>query len=404
MQRTRSQGGHFLSVVCPYSERQRDCSMTSWVLLGNLAGCKTGTYRTMTDVVTSDFVKRRSQGEIIMSPMNRTIDTSSCSNATGHWIRHSNVSCTSTGFKQEYKFDSGSFPFALVNGGVAPISYLITDQEVEQIAALVSTATWANRGKYTGSNLYETLAELKKTSQLWKNLGGRLLNVVRKPVSSIADEHLMFKFGLKPLLQDIQFLLDRTIDPLGRLRDRKFTRQQQRIEKNSSQTGLTCALSNHGTFTYSTQTKDELVVRGVSVDDFTGGPDIDSWGLSPKSLITLPWELTGYSFVADYFANIGDFLNAITPAIGYDFRGSALTVQRTTSTVSTANSFVTASPWSLVGGAPSGSLTRTIDSKVRTALRAPSIVLQYNPLFKGDELNFGRAATLFELCVQKLRR
>jgi hypothetical protein len=62
----------------------------------------------------------------------------------------------------------------------------------------------------------------------------------------------------------------------------------------------------------------------------------DQLGLDFKSLVTLPWELIPYSFVVDWFLNIGDFIGSLTPSPGYTQLGSCFVVEREQTTSYTA--------------------------------------------------------------------
>jgi len=45
-------------------------------------------------------------------------------------------------------------------------------------------------------------------------------------------------------------------------------------------------------------------------------------------LLTLPWELIPYSFVVDWFVNIGDFIGAMSPSLGWTQLGSCHVLKR----------------------------------------------------------------------------
>lgn len=76
-------------------------------------------------------------------------------------------------------------------------------------------------------------------------------------------------------------------------------------------------------------------------------------GFTTKGFVTLPWELTRLSFVADWLANVGHFIGAISPAPGWNQLGSSLTVRRdstsryiATNSVPWNNDYSVITPWS----------------------------------------------------------
>lgn len=408
-QRTRSKGFTGNPVTTSVHEVGNGCSNTSEINLGTFTVMTTGSETTMTDLIDRNFKRRLRAGDIMMHPMTRTRRESLLLSQGGCSIKSNSTSCSSPVLYHMPRISTNAFSHAVCSGKLAPVRQVIPDAQVEQMINLVSTKTWAGRGKSTSSNLFETLAEIRKTSDLWSRLGERFTSVIARPVKTQADEFLRYKFGLRPLLQDLEFVLDRTIDPLKRLRNRQFTRAKDEIVLTDTQnySGAIVGLAGRlmGYASYQSSSTEVLTVRGVSVDDFQwNGFDIDYLGLSPKSLLTLPWELTGNSFVIDYFINVGDFLNAIAPALGYEYKGSCLTVSRICVTTTSCTGFTPVGGYSTTL-APIGSVQGELDVKYRTALRAPSIQRQFYPwTTKDGSFNFDRAATLFELCAQRLAK
>lgn len=61
------------------------------------------------------------------------------------------------------------------------------------------------------------------------------------------------------------------------------------------------------------EVSDTIQARAGSLDvtELTMQRDL---GMTGKDLVTLPWELVPYSFVVDWFFNVGDVLGALVPA------------------------------------------------------------------------------------------
>lgn len=399
LNRFRDRGALVSTGTITHSQKGSTCAMTSETLVDNRPAHKVGVVETIHDVTTPDFYKIRKAGGLIMNPLVYTKHVQG-GNATGHRIQSIANSCTAPMLKHEVGFDKGTFGYYLGYHNAVIPSRLIGTNTVEQMMDLASTKTWANRGKFTDANLFETLAEFKQIGALWSKLNGRLLDVIRRPIKGSSNEFLMFKFGLSPLLKDLQFLLDRTLITYDKSQSRVTARAKE--EQISTEISTLSKTFGHGTLTYQLTTRDECVVRGTCIDDFSGNI-FDTWGLSPKSLLTLPWELTGYSFVADYFVNIGSFLNAITPAFGYDYRGSCLTVKHSTVQTAELISMTPVSGYNLIQS-PTGIFIVEYTTKNRIALRTPSIRLERTPFYNGDEFNFGRAGVLAALVSQAAYR
>jgi hypothetical protein len=122
-------------------------------------------------------------------------------------------------------------------------------------------------------------------------------------------------------------------------------------------------------------TTDEVTVRARTLDevDFSVANNI---GFSVKGLTSLPWELVPYSFVADWFVNVGDYIRALTPVPGLKLLDDSLTIERVVKTIYSAG------PTSLLNNdysitrPVSGSISSTLKTKTRSRLGAPKLVVR----------------------------
>lgn len=137
----------------------------------------------------------------------------------------------------------------------------------------------------------------------------------------LADTYLEFTFGWNPLASDIG-------QAVGALRTRYNNPDKVNISANasesfsSSNTMATLFQSNYiravqSVLSYGTV---QHRLKGCVLTDVTDGTRSvqQVLGLLPENFVPTVWELIPYSFVVDYFVNIGDIVNA------YAFRRSNL--------------------------------------------------------------------------------
>jgi hypothetical protein len=123
-------------------------------------------------------------------------------------------------------------------------------------------------------------------------------------------------------------------------------------------------------------------------------------GFPLKGLITLPWELQSYSFVADWFANIGDYIGSLAPSVGYNMLGSCMVEHRVTvNTYTSTGVNKTNGTWTL--DAPiTGTFSIVREETTRRPLAARGLVIKND--FKLDE--FTRSADAFALLASRFTK
>jgi hypothetical protein len=130
-------------------------------------------------------------------------------------------------------------------------------------------------------------------------------------------------------------------------------------------------------------TVEHIEVRAMSLDEYTATV-YSNVGLTTKGLLTTPWELVPYSFVADWFLNVGDFINALAPAPGWDQLGSALSVKSARVTVAKTTGLTVLDPNYVNKRMPRGSFELLEESRSRGPLGLPSLVVKSD--FRLDNL------------------
>ncbi|DAD52076.1 TPA_asm: maturation protein [ssRNA phage Gerhypos.2_19] len=144
---------------------------------------------------------------------------------------------------------------------------------------------------------------------------------------TLPREWLAVQYGWRPLMKDIQG----SADQIAESSDSKgpFRIGVTGVVRNNGRRNWKKATSFTGDFginvtgSYSTITKVRLDYVLVSPIVHT----LNQIGiLNPAKLV---WELLPYSFVADWFTDIGGWLDAMDAALGFDFLGGSKTVFQT---------------------------------------------------------------------------
>jgi hypothetical protein len=277
---------------------------------------------------------------------------------------------------------------------------LFTGEEINDLLIEHSTKVLSARGR-EGPDLYESLAEANKAASLLPGLLGSIKKIVPprnklpSKIKNLASAWLAVRYGLLPLINDVNNVVEGLKKPTGPLR--RTTRSNSGTLSRTSYDTVTWNYSSL-TETVGITSTDTLSVRVMSLDEY----DItmlNNIGFSGKNLLTLPWELIPYSFVVDWFANIGDFVGAITPSLGVKQLGTAATIERTNTMEANIVGISAPTGWTInVPGF--GSYKTSLNSRNRaTTLPSPRIVIKNDFRFS----NLTRVLDATGLLLQKIR-
>jgi len=294
---------------------------------GNASGNDTfgnGDKEWMYDIVTPGFRERSSQGEVIMNPMRR-------------WKRSRSQGVSSYGYILRWNDPAYwySYSGALRTTevlGLDNTSYLVSDvgtfaisaDEISEMDIEASTKCLSKIGR-ASTDTWENLAEIKKTlSMLWSPLGS-WFRWERKARAaglelSLANLWLMYRYGIRPLVGSINDIMEAVAK--GTKSERVTTRGA--VSKTVT-SGSSAQEYGAGVLYDRKTTRIETVsVRAMSIDDM-----VTDWryqyGFDAKSLMTLPWNLVHYSFVADWFFNVSDLIGALGNAFAPQSLGQSVT-------------------------------------------------------------------------------
>jgi len=179
------------------------------------------------------------------------------------------------------------------------------------------------------------LGELQKTLHLLRNPALSLIQEIRTYLTraktlerrgstasrtkALANLYLEANFGWQPLLYDIAGAI-RALDEIRakrpfEIRKVRGTGKQNSAISDSRTASYTCGLL---LVDYIATTKVNVsykIVGGYRVDSANTGP-LQSLGLTPADFVPTLWELMPWSFVADYFTNIGAIIDAYSYVTG----------------------------------------------------------------------------------------
>lgn len=187
------------------------------------------------------------------------------------------------------------------------------------------------------SSGYQKLDKLRKSRTNWSLIQSRKLLKKPRPTRPTAEqsfllilselwasEWLRYRYGIKPLLEDVKAGLEalRTNYKKAKSTDRHTVRLTRGISGNKVVKFLAQddgVFKNYATRTYS----ESYSIKGMWTDEYAANPWTDL-GLTFRNVVGVSWELTRYSFVVDWFTNVGDLIYANIPVAGVSPLGGSL--------------------------------------------------------------------------------
>lgn len=333
-QRFRSRGVLDTSAISQQQSLWNTCSNTAWTTNGTQPLFATGTRQTFSDEIVPGFHRRRKNGEVFFNFMHATEVNGARDSGVGP-TRHYKTATNCSGNlvypsyrdigNQVENLYSVAIGQSLTAGRVPPIQDL-HGSAVSDLMIEVSTRVQSDRGR-SDSNLWESLAESDQALGSISGIFKSSLDVLRSRnlrgfTKSASSGYLIWRYGIKPMISDVNSVLKGLSAKVGRVR--KTTRSKGTLNGYRQRI---VTYSGQFLVDISEQSFDTVTVRAMSLDEHVIDY-LENIGITSKGLITLPWELVTYSFVADWFANFGDFLGAMTPAFGWDQLGSCIVVAR----------------------------------------------------------------------------
>lgn len=193
----------------------------------------------------------------------------------------------------------------------------------ENMAELGQAISMLRRPFASAGNLLKEINRLKARKLLAANRKRMALSTA----DALSSSWLEYSYGWKPILNDLQKLVTIIDERANRVvEDITVVRAKVNRSKNRS-ANFSKTLADGSFFTgfeiSGNRSTDLTVVVGVGVAVRPNRIFGDSYwsrslGLRAVDLPKLLWDLTPYSFVSDWFVNVGGWISAMTPNHGVD--------------------------------------------------------------------------------------
>lgn len=402
--------GRMLSQANPWSQKAfytDTCGVPpTWRVVASGTGyTHAGTTRRMSDLVIANFHRRRKAGEVFFSDMYSDVRTQGTAVAGGLVVENTSSSCSAP-YTHFQRWEAVSVGHILENhiGLTSDFEYkiplVISDSDIQAAISEASTSCLNKRGR-SSSNLYESAAEAHKALGLLDGILGNALKVVSRKTEALArardagSAYLAYRYGLKPIMNDIEAVITGLDKKIGRVRS---TSRGSVDLDGSSVTATTYNLLGMSDVTVQHNFAERAVIRATVLDEYIATLS-SNIGFSDKGLATLPWELFPYSFVVDWFANVGEYIGALAPVFGVNQLGSCVTVERSISYAGRCTKSASISGRTVISPLV-GSLSGSRVVKYRyPGVSAPKLMIKSD--FRLDSAT--RALDSLALIVQKLR-
>jgi len=344
------------------------------------------TEETMVDQVTPNFKKRSAAGEVFMSPMQQS--KISKQDGTCSWRinleqdLHDEVTRRysfygTTGVKTICQFDPSKFP--------PPASFdleTLKGQAVAQAHSNISLSKMQllatmGEGKKTVSSVVSILHRVYRIIRAVKNLD---LKYLKGQISfeQLADRYMEARYALRPLFYDVANLSNA-------LQATPPAKSRQTFRGKVSDSDLTSLETVVPIFddgfhidlaTIQSRSTEVVVTAGVLTDVVFMG-STHTFGLT--EVAESAWELVPFSFVVDWFTNLGKLISAWAPNPGFSVVGSWVKTEISTVYDCYPTEIVNiGTPWS---PSSSGTFSGSYMEIHKTITREPSPSIPWLPSF-----------------------
>jgi hypothetical protein len=298
-----------------------------------------GQYESMQDVVTPRFSEKSAKGEVIVNSMSKY-----------SW----NLTMTPGGFSFE---NAGTGPnnfidtydgYYAIDRKNGPSGHLPVSIDVQGLLTQASTQAASN----VRAPIFDGLvfvAELNETMRFLRNpIGGwvRFLEYAKrqkrrnsrldgtKVIDFISSNWLAYRYAVRPLVFDTINLIDAVNKTIEGQEPKRFTARGTASDAGSeSYTGLSSSYAANVRLNTSTS-RNVSVRAGILYESKAGA---DNFGTSLYRIPVALWEVVPFSFVVDWFINIGDYVGAISPKVGVKVLGSWTGVKDTQTSNTTSH-------------------------------------------------------------------
>lgn len=318
--------------------------------------------------------------------------------------------------KRLYYMSSGNYDSPDLPPSIAPNSQGL-DRATENFVRKARSAISSTKGMTVLGELRETIGMLKHPVSTLRRHADDYLNAVKKTAlkskgiskrslkHTLSDTWLEYSFGWTPLIHDVRDIMG-TIKELGAKASFESVSSSGSVEAVSFSTGggtfgntqLLRLTTRRDTFSSKVNiygaVKHELSQKGFDAlkTDF---------GFTPSEFVPTVWELIPYSFLVDYFSNVGNALSVASFPTNQLAWSSSTTIHRSKRE---SNSVFVPRPDVSGGGSQSYSSERkSVSRTVAQTITVPRIRLEL-PSFSGQYLNLAALFTSAHTTQRQLQR
>lgn len=348
MTRTRSTSSSDSPIQC--SIQSYGAGHTNWdnpIILNASAptytSCVPYSYeKTMTDEITPNWNRVRNSGRIIENPMSSVETRWFRTPVVMDCARLARAKFTKSGFPDRYGIDSYGWTWSGTQTpentlGTAFLSAPSLSLNVQDIAV---TGSWAKANEQDVMGLV-ILAEGEKTIKSFTSIGYRFLKTLRAlrrwdakwlakqlTPKELSERWMEGRYAIRPCVYDALDCVKAARRNLTQNPVRRTYKSGAMDSSTSVQNGVVIASSPNDwrVFADKTTTRVLSARAGVlaAIEEVTAAT---SWGLNQP--FTALWELVPYSFVVDWFFNVGKTIAAWSPSYGIRSLASWVTVNDT---------------------------------------------------------------------------
>jgi hypothetical protein len=209
----------------------------------------------------------------------------------------------------------------------------------------------------------------------------------------------MTRYGFAPTVKDITSTLEGLRTLLGNvIETTRASAEVYDVTSFSTSTGEAATFTILGTVVSTYKTSAKCTV----LDQYTKSR-FDALSLNFKNFLTVGWELVPYSFVVDWFGNVGDLIGSLAPNFGITPVGSctALVIEREDVWTQTGVTHLNPSTQTVVV-APSGGSCTKVTRFYNRSIGIPMPSFQVKTDFRFDKLT--RVLDAHALLMQQLRK
>lgn len=184
----------------------------------------------------------------------------------------------------------------------------------------------------------QDLGELGETLAMLRNPFGFLRSGLREIakgrksglIDILANGWMQYRYGIMPLIYSIQDIIKLVESGFAKKSGLRSLSKGITVETDKNQTyndsfsPFFTWKGEHKVHSKQTATHHLYYTRNLDTPDIT---KLRALGMHPEQFIPLMWELTGRSFVVDWFFSVGDWLRAVLPETSISVKGCCTTIK-----------------------------------------------------------------------------